>query len=74
MPPTGQITFCIFGQNWPLGSIFCIFIFAALKPKIFVVKSSHQQKSCKAHKVGQFCQKKKIKPLSVLIQKLGTAQ
>ena len=45
------------GQNCPFCQIFYIFKVVGLEPKIFVLKSSYKKKNCRAHKIGQFCQK-----------------
>ena len=42
-------------QNHPFQQIFYISIIASLEPKLLVFKSSTQQQSCKANKIGQFC-------------------
>ena len=42
-------------QNRPFWQIFYIFILAGLEPKLLVFKSPTQQKSWKAHEIGQFC-------------------
>ena len=56
-PRPAKSLFSIFGQNRPFAWISYILINAALEPKIFVFKSSHQKQSCKAHKIDHFCQK-----------------
>ena len=56
-PRPAKSLFSIFGQNQPFAWISYIFINAALEPKIFVFKSSHQKQCRKAHNIGHFCQK-----------------
>ena len=59
-------------QNHPFRQIFYISIIASVEPKLLVFQSSTQLQSCKANRIGQFATK--TDPLSVLVQKLGTAQ
>ena len=64
-----------FGLNqpfWAFAENFYIFIFAGLDPKLFAFKSLTQQQSWRAYTIGQFCHQ--VDPLSVFVQKLGTAQ
>ena len=47
-----------FGLNRPFQAFaenFYIFIFAGVDPKLFIFKSSTQQQSWRAYKIGQFC-------------------
>ena len=47
-----------FGLNrpfWAFAENFYIFIFAGVDPKLFIFKSSTQQQSWRAYKIGQFC-------------------
>ena len=59
-------------QNGPFRRISYIFKIAGLEPKLLVMKSHHQKQSLKAHISGPILQK--MKPLSLLVQKLQTAQ
>ena len=54
-PPHLRWSFRFFGDFRPFQRNFYIFINAGLEPKLFEIKSSTQQQSCKAHKIGQFC-------------------
>ena len=56
-PRPAKSLFSIFGQNRPFAWISYILTNAALEPKIFVFKSSHQKQCRKAHNIGHFCQK-----------------
>ena len=42
-------------QNHPFRQIFYLSIIAGLEPKLFILKSSTQQQSYRAHTIGQFC-------------------
>ena len=53
-PPHLRWSFRFFGDFRPFQRNFYIFINAGLEPKLFEIKSSTQQQSCKAHKIGQF--------------------
>ena len=55
-PPHLRWSFRFFGDFRPFRRILYIFILAGLEPKLFEFKSSTQQQSCKAHKIGQFRQ------------------
>ena len=54
-PPHLRWSFRFFGDFRPFQRNLYIFINAGLEPKLFEIKSSTQQQSCKAHKIGQFC-------------------
>ena len=54
-PPHLRWSFLFFGDFQPFRRLLYIFILAGLEPKPFEFKSSTQQQSCKAHKIGQFC-------------------
>ena len=56
-PPHLRWSFRFFGDFRPFQRNLYIFINAGLEPKLFEIKSSTQQQSCKAHKIGQLCQK-----------------
>ena len=60
-PPHLRWSFRFFGDFRPFQRNFYIFINAGLEPKLFEIKSSTQQQSCKAHKIGQFCHQAKIR-------------
>ena len=45
----------IFGHFWALAENSYIFMIAGLEPKLFILKSSTQQQSYRAHTIGQFC-------------------
>ena len=51
----GDLQFQLIWPKCPFRRIFYIFINTGLEPKIFVFKSSTQQQSCRAHKMGPFC-------------------
>ena len=54
-PSTFALKFCDFEHFRRFSTNFYIFIIDGLEPKLFDFKSSSQQQSCKAHKIGQLC-------------------
>ena len=44
-----------FSRFWALAENSYIFMIAGLEPKLFILKSSTQQQSYRAHTIGQFC-------------------
>ena len=52
-----------FGHFRALAENSYIFILASLEPKLFISKSSTQQKSYRAHTIGQFCHVVMVHPL-----------